>query len=188
MLRHEIFNKATKIRHNKLVKPFINGVYRIDPNEKEIQSFNENVAIVYNNNIKNNTCNLFYIDSFDCDGGDAKGLDELMHKIKFLNYVQPDFMFFRNNVFVTDEDHLKIAGTPDFLLEVWSESNSEEDIEFKKDLYKNSKNIEHWYLTQHSNDVECWFENKRLDNKNLKDVLTTLHDGIAFDLRHLALE
>ena len=106
--------------------------------------------------------------------------------INELDYVQPDFILFKKNRYLCNERETKIAGCPDLIVEVWSESNSKEERKFKFDLYSNSSIVEHWYIEQNSNTVECYLGNDRLDNQYLSNVLVT-RGLLEFDLRYLAV-
>ena len=106
-------------------------------------------------------------------------------KINDLEYILPDFMMFKENNYLKNRKRTKIAGCPDLLVEVWSDSNTEEEQIFKMELYSMS-NTEHWYIMQDSNKVECWLGKRKLSNQYLSNILKT-QKGIEFDLRYLAL-
>jgi len=95
-------------------------------------------------------------------------------------------MHFSTNKFIINDNETRIAGFPNLIVEVWAKSNSDVDKEFLKYLYSTSDETEHWYIEQDSNIVECWYGDKRIEDKNLKDILKT-KDGIEFDLRYLKL-
>ena len=73
------------------------------------------------------------------------------------------------------------------IVEVWSESNTVEEREWKFNLYSSSDETEHWYVDQDSNTVKCYFWHNELPDQCLTRILRT-QDGIEFDLRHLALK
>ncbi|MCL1987007.1 MAG: Uma2 family endonuclease [Firmicutes bacterium] len=98
----------------------------------------------------------------------------------------PDILMFDKNKKMFSESTTKVAGYPDLIIEVWSPWNKKGEKLQKKIAYSTGKNTEHWYLTQNSNKIECWFEDKQLPNKSLKKVLTT-QGGLQLDLRELAL-
>jgi len=106
--------------------------------------------------------------------------------INELDYVQPDFVLFKNNPYVHNDNETKIAGRPDLIVEVWSKGNTKAEREFKLDLYSGSEITEHWYIEQDLNEVSCYFGQKRIDNQSLTDILAT-RDGLKFDLRYLAI-
>ena len=87
--------------------------------------------------------------------------------------VVPDILLFDKNRKMLSEDTLKVAGYPDLVIEVWSKWNDKKERLAKRYIYSTGKNTEHWYLTQNSNKIECWFEDVQLPNKSLKKILTT---------------
>ena len=103
----------------------------------------------------------------------------------FDNFI-PDILLFDKNKKIFSENTFKVAGYPDLIIEVWSKWNDKKERLLKQITYSTGKNTEHWYLTQNSNKIECWFEDKQLPNKSLKKVLTT-QGGLKLDLRELAL-
>jgi len=107
--------------------------------------------------------------------------------INDLEYVQPDIMIFKNHPYLTNRNENRAAGFPDLLIEIWSKGNTTIDIKLKMDLYKTAPTTEHWYISQDSNEVECWLGDKPLAAQTLANVLKT-QGGITFDLRDLAHE
>ena len=115
------------------------------------------------------------------------GLETYVEQVvDLLDYVQPDFLFFKNNKFAQTKNTLKTIGIPDLVVEVWSASNDEHEREMKFRLYSSRESCEHWYLTQTSNDVVCYMGKQKLPTQNLNEVLKT-QDGITFDLRYMAM-
>ena len=106
--------------------------------------------------------------------------------IEYLDYVQPDFMLFKDNPYLKNSKGLRTAGQPDLIIEVWSEGNSKKDREILQNLYATSDITEHWYIEQDSNEVICYFGRKRLKNQYLYNILAT-RGGLEFDLRYLAV-
>jgi len=106
--------------------------------------------------------------------------------INELDYIQPDFMLFKSNPYVHNANETKIAGCPDLLIEVWSKGNTPMERNFKYNLYSTSPVTEHWYITQDSNLVECYYGNTKISVQTLSNILISL-GGIEFDLRYLAL-
>jgi len=106
--------------------------------------------------------------------------------INELDYVQPDFVLFKDNPYAHNENETKIAGRPDLVVEVWSKGNSKAEREFKLDLYSSSEITEHWYIEQNLNEVICYLGRERIGGQSLTDVLVT-RGGLQFDLRYLAL-
>jgi Uma2 family endonuclease len=95
-------------------------------------------------------------------------------------------MIFKDNPYLTNKKQTRTAGQPDLMIEVWSESNTEEDIVFLKHLYSTSPITEHWYIEQDSNKVERYIGKEQLPNQYLTNVLVT-QKGLEFDLRYLAI-
>ena len=104
-----------------------------------------------------------------------------------LDYVQPDFVLFKNNPYLHNENETKIAGRPDLVVEIWSKGNTKAEREFKLELYSSSPITEHWYIEQDSNEVVCYLGGARLENQSLANMLET-RKGLQFDLRYLAIE
>ena len=117
---------------------------------------------------------------------------EVEHNIEIidaLDYIQPDFLFFKKNKFVQNKNTLKTAGVPDLVIEIWSISNTREEKEMKFRIYSSSNDpiCEHWYIEQDNNRVSRWYGTKQLEDDSLNNILIT-KDGIEFDLRYLALD
>lgn len=142
--------------------------------KKEVKAFNNEGALVYTGTKKDIYRYLVDINNFN-----AKLINEL-------EYVQPDFLVFRNNGYIQNERKTRIAGYPDLVVEIWSENNTDNDRAFKRTLYATGINTEHWYIEQDSNAVECYIGEERMPGKSLKDIMVT-KNGIEFDLRYLAL-
>jgi Uma2 family endonuclease len=118
---------------------------------------------------------------------DIEDIDSFVEMtINELDYVQPDFVLFKNNPYLHNEIETKIAGCPDLIVEVWSRGNTKAEREFKLDLYSSSPITEHWYIEQDRNEVTCYFGRNKLENQYLTDKLKT-RDGLEFDLRYLAI-
>ena len=107
-------------------------------------------------------------------------------EIEYLDYIQPDFMFFKNNLFLENGKKLRIAGQPDLIVEIWSEENTQREKDFKMSLYKTSPITEHWYIDQDSNKVKCHMGGGQLPDQCLTNILKT-QKGLEFDLRYLAI-
>ena len=104
-----------------------------------------------------------------------------------LEFVQPDFILFKNNPRIQDMNKVRTAGCPDLIIEIWSRGNDQLHREIRKKLYSTSSIVEHWYMSQNSNEVECYYGKDRLESKDLRRLLIT-RDGIEFDLRYLAIQ
>ena len=117
----------------------------------------------------------------------VENIDEFIEfGIDTLDFVQPDFLFFRRNKFIQSKNGLRTIGIPDLVVEVWSINNDYSEKEMKFNLYSSSNLCEHWYLTQNSNLVECYLGKQKLNEQSLERELKTL-DNIKFDLTYLAL-
>ena len=165
---------ATSERHNLFTGTFFCSIIEL-VRKREIKAFHNEGALVYLGTRKDVYRNLVNVSDFNIEC------------INDLEYVQPDFMLFRNNKFIQNDRKTRIAGYPDLIVEIWSDSNTSNERAFKKDLYATGINTEHWYIEQDSNTVECYMADKKTTNKSLKDILKT-KNGIEFDLRYLALE
>ena len=102
------------------------------------------------------------------------------------SWVEPDFTLFAKNPYISNSEKTRFAGQPDLVVEIWSKSNDEFHKNFHKYLYSTSPVTEHWYLEQDSNEVECWFGEKKINSQNLSRPLVT-QSGLKIDLSHLAL-
>ena len=177
-----IFGMGTTARHGRLLGLLQNSILNLFF-EKRIEHFSESASLVYYGNKKRapGNCELVDISSID-DIVNFK--EEIMND---LSVVEPDYMHFvKGNEFILNKKETRAAGRPNLVVEVWSENNSLLDRQFKRHLYSTSAITEHWYIEQDSNIVECWYADKRIDDKNLADVLIS-RDGIEFDLRYLKL-
>ena len=106
--------------------------------------------------------------------------------IEELAFVQPDFLLFQKNPYIHNNSTSRVAGVPDLIVEVWSDANTDLEIDMKKRLYSSSDKCEHWYIHQNSNEVECWMGFQKSDPQFLYNKLVTLY-GLTFDLRYLSL-
>ena len=149
--------------------------------KNELADFSESVALVYYGTRKSiDSCKLI-------NAEEIENISELTDDIIYeLNYVVPDYMYFKKNKYIINKKETRIVGCPDLIVEVWSDGNILDDREFKKYLYATSPTTEQWYIEQNSNRVECYYGTKKLDYKNLNDILVS-KDGIEFDLRRLKL-
>ena len=164
---------ATTERHNLFTGTLFGSILSL-LRKKEVKAFNNEGALVYWGSQKGLHSHLVDIADFNA---------ECMND---LEYVQPDFILFEKNGFVQNECKTRIAGFPDLVVEVWSDSNTSQERAFKKNLYATGTNTEHWYIEQHSNTVTCFLGEHTLPDQCLTDELRTQR-GIPFDLRYLAL-
>jgi len=172
---------STTRRHNKILNEFLlrmEGLNSLDT--KDI--FSSDCALAYWGSRKNKNDN--------CELVDINKINDIEYfqkrTINQLEYIQPDFMLFEKNKQITNEFETITAGFPDIVIEIWSDSNSEAEKEFKFNLYTSGSACEHWYITQDSNEVKCFLGQNQLKEQNLKNILVT-NDGIKFDLRRIAM-
>ena len=177
----EIFMEmSTSGRHNRLAGTFFGRVIDF-LRKKEAYALSEEGALVYWGEKKEpHLIRLVNVDEIENVDRFKKVI------IHDLHYVQPDFFMFKKNPYLHNERETKIAGYPDLIVEIWSEDNTPFDRKIKFGLYSSSPITEHWYIEQDSNEVACYYGDKRIESQSLTDVLVT-RDGIEFDLRYLAL-
>jgi Uma2 family endonuclease len=175
-----IMPMATTDRHNELINSFIGDIIPLRK-KKEVYALQSDCALVHwGQKTKNDVLTLVNIENLE----DLE--DFLKITINELDYVQPDFFFFKENVFIKNERGTRIAGHPDLIVEIWSKNNTAWEHELKLKLYSSSPVTEHWYIEQDSNEVICYSGGGRLENQSLTDVLVT-RGGLEFDLRYLAV-
>ena len=179
-----IHNMATNLRHNDLVADIRSEIYyqhREQVRNKTLKLADEVIALVYEGSLEEEWARLINVESIqNIDVFENSTMD-------MLRYVQPDFFFFNSgNRYVKNKNETRIAGRPNLIVEVWSESNFEYERQSKFILYSSSAITEHWYIEQSSNLVACYLGQNKIPNQNLFDVLKTQF-GFEIDLRHLAL-
>ena len=175
-----IMPMPTTIRHNKITMTISSAVINL-LRKNEVHALQEECALVHWGCQKE----AKFISLID-----IKEIEDISDFTKItineLDYVQPDFVLFKNNSYLCNERETRTAGCPDLIVEVWSESNSKAEREFKLDLYSSSPITEHWYIEQDANEVICHFGGNKIENQSLTDILVT-RDGLKFDLRYLAI-
>jgi len=171
---------GTTIRHSNLVSTIYGRILSL-LEKREVYALQEVCDLVYWGT-KNESCGFRLVDIAE--------IENMRHFLEItineLEVVRPDFVLFKSNPFVTNKRQTKTAGQPDLIVEVWSESNSKSDKDFKMNLYATSDVTEHWYIEQDFNKVECYMGKRRLSDQHLTNVLTT-QKGLEFDLRYLAI-
>ena len=171
---------STTKRHNRLVTTLMNRIFNFVEKE-ELNALQEECSLVYWGDKKRP-------DGFELV--DVAQLDDVARfteiTIMELDYIQPDFLLFKDNPYLENKRQTRTAGQPDLIVEVWSDGNTANDRAFLKNLYATSDITEHWYIEQDSNDVECYIGRERLEDKSLSEVLVT-RGGLEFDLRYLAI-
>jgi hypothetical protein len=172
---------STSRRHNKIINGLVARIYN-SGNGKDFDVLTSDCALAHWG-FKNRTHQRYSL----VDVAAIDDVDEFIKDtINDLEYVQPDFLFFKDNPFLCNERETVTAGCPDLIIEIWSGGNTKEEREFKFNLYTSSANVEHWYIEQKSNEVACYLGEKKLKPQSLTDILRT-RAGIEFDLRYLAI-
>ena len=167
-------------RHNDMISTFIGDVLPLK-RKKEIYALQSDCALVHWGE-KKEPANLALIKISEIENT----VKFIKSTIEYLEYIQPDFMLFKDNPYLKNNKGLRTAGQPDLIVEVWSESNSKAERELKWNLYATSDITEHWYIEQDSNNVQCYMGKVRISDQNLKNILVT-QKNLEFDLRYLAI-
>jgi Uma2 family endonuclease len=171
---------STTKRHNKFISALISRIFHF-AEKGEVDFSHEECALVYWGD-KRTPKNFSLIDVTALE--DKNNFIENI--LSELDYVRPDFVLFKNNPYVENKKQTKTAGQPDLIVEIWSESNTQNDRAFLQNLYATSDITEHWYIEQDSNEVSCYFGSNKIESQYLTDILVT-RDGLEFDLRYLAI-
>ena len=171
---------GTTHRHNDIITTFSGDILPLK-RKKQLIAFQEQCLLVYYGDRELPTG--FKLVDVTAISDTERFLDNITE----LQHVKPDFMIFKNNPYLINKRQTRTAGQPDLIVEVWSESNTDDDIGFLKSLYASSPITEHWYIEQDSNIVECYLGKGELPTQYLTDILVT-QKGIEFDLRYLAIE
>jgi len=176
-----IMPMSTTTRHNRITSTFFGEILNL-LKKKEVFALQEECALVHwgSKSKKSSTMSLVEIEDIE----DAEEFKEFT--IYELDYIQPDFLLFKDNKYITDSRDLRTAGQPDLIVEVWSKNNTKNDREFLQNLYETSDITEFWQIEQNSNKVKCSMGTKKLPEQTLKNVLKT-QKGLEFDLRYLAI-
>ena len=171
---------ATTLRHNDMISSFSADIHDL-VKKRAVRKFQEECALVHwGSQSKMDYKSLVNINELD----DKEHFKKIT--INELDYIQPDFVLFKNNIYLTNERQTRTAGQPDLIVEVWSENNSKQEKDFKFNLYSSSQVTEHWYIEQDSNEVICYYGGNKIENQSLTDMLET-RGGLKFDLRFLAI-
>ena len=171
---------STTRRHNKITTSFSSILFN-SVKRKEVNILQEECALVHYGTKKLPS------------GFELVNIDNIKNKEYFcvntileLEYVNPDFVLFKNNPYLENKKQTRTAGQPDLIVEIWSDANTNNDRAFLQNLYATSPITEHWYIEQDSNEVQCYIGKEQLANQYLTNVLVTLKN-IEFDLRYLAI-
>jgi len=171
---------STTDRHNDMISTFVGDILPLK-RKKEVYALQSDCALVHWGE-KKEPASWVLVDVSEI-GDTAKFTKST---IEYLDYVQPDFMLFKDNPYLKNSKGLRTAGRPDLIVEVWSEGNSGAERELKWNLYATSGITEHWYIDQDSNIVQCYMGKRQLPGQCLSDILVT-QKGLQFDLRYLAI-
>jgi len=171
---------STTGRHNKLTSSLFGEIYNL-LKKQEVHALQEQCSIVYYGK-KTEPTSLRLVKINDIENM-AEFKDFIIYE---LDFVQPDFMLFKDNKYITDSRDLRTAGQPDLIVEVWSKNNTKNDRAFLKYLYATSDITEFWQVEQNSNTVKCSIGTTELPKQSLKNILRT-QKGLEFDLRYLAI-
>ncbi|MCL2814120.1 MAG: Uma2 family endonuclease [Oscillospiraceae bacterium] len=172
---------ATSGRHNDIINSIIGELYGLIKPKKILVRQSDCSLVYWGKRTNLDTVKLVEIN---------KLTDEEYFRnedIYNLRCVEPDFMLFEKNKYIETKHQTRLAGFPDLVIEVWSEGNTDDDKIFKKFLYSTSDKVEHWYIMQRDNNIECYLGQNPLPPQSLTDILQT-QNGIEIDLRHMAVK
>ena len=174
----QLLEMGTLPRHNHLASSFFLSIGELFK-RKEVYPLQENCMLCFAGRSYSGEESLICVEEID-------NIDFFRYEvIARLDFVQPDFLLFHKNRYIQNASTSKTAGVPDLVVEIWSDSNSDEEKKFKQRLYSSSSKCEHWYLTQDSNTVERYKGINALPSQDLSHILRTT-GGLEFDLTHLA--
>ena len=176
---NNIMPMSTTIRHNKITRTLSSSTMELEKKQKALVLQEECALVHWGDKRKNDLIKLINIAEID-------NIDEFKKTINTLDYVMPDFVLFKNNPYLHNEYDTRTAGYPDLIIEVWSDGNDKNDRESKLNLYSTSPITEHWYIEQDSNEVICYFGDKKIEDQSLINILVT-RGGLKFDLQYLAI-
>ena len=172
---------STTRRHNRIINEFLLKLYN-NFDREEADALTSDCALVYwgyRNKVSHKLSLVNLNETEDINYFKKEIINDL-------EYVQPDFLFFKDNPYVCNDRDTRTAGCPDLIVEIWSDTNSDDEKNFKRVLYASGIQTEHWYINQKSNDVACYLGENQLKDQSLVSVLKT-QKGIEFDLRYLAV-
>ena len=171
----EVMTMGTTRRHMRLLARF--GAYA-DKKEREDLNFvygKEQIALVEN-----------YGALIDVASLSEQQWIKLRTEMGKLKYTYPDFMIFKSNPVIINDNQTRYAGIPDLIIEVWFSKNTEEEKEHKRNLYRTNKS-EFWEIDQDSVKVVCWNKDGKKYEQIMDKPLITPWDE-QFDLVDLAYE
>ena len=170
---------GTTGRHRNLVTTLMNRIFnRVETGE--FYASQEQCSLVFYGTKKSS-------DNFSLvDVKTIPDVKRFLENITEMEHVEPDFILFKDNPYIENKKQTRTAGQPDLIVEVWSESNTQNDRAFLQNLYATSEITEHWYIEQDSNKVECYIGKKQIPDQCLTNILKT-QKSLEFDLRYLAV-
>ena len=171
---------STTGRHNMILQSLVGTIYDLIK-KKEVFARQEQYSIVHWGSKRKPSLSVGLVKAEDIED-----IENFKNNIIYeLDYVQPDFVLFKDNKYITDDRDLRTAGQPDLIVEVWSGGNTKSDRAFLQNLYATSDITEFWQIEQDSNTVKCSLGTVKLPEQSLKNILRT-QKGLEFDLRYLA--
>jgi len=175
-----IMQMSTTNRHNKIIRKLTTAMVEFEEQKKAHMLQEECALVHWGKKSKNDFISLVDITEIE----DMERFKD--YAIYELSYVQPDFVLFKDNVYITDNRDIRTAGQPDLIVEVWSDGNKKAEKIFLQDLYATSDITEFWQIEQNANTVICSIGETKLPNQCLTNILKT-QKGLEFDLRYLAI-
>jgi len=145
---------GTTYRHGRILS-YLDKLFIDRDLNNELVSSREQVALVKN---KGKLINV-----------DALSPSQQMTVVRSMNELRityPDFMVFKSNQCLMNENRTRFAGIPDLIVEVWSPFNSTAEREEKRELFINETS-EFWEIEQNSIEILCW----RADGTSYKQYL-----------------
>ena len=173
-----LMGMGTTKMHRKITKRIANQLLYLESHNKEV--------------IKED-CDLTYYGKRS-EGGYLVDISQIADVQNFvdnvitqLNTVNPDIMLISDEKIIYSKNGVRVAGFPDLVVEVWSDSNTPYEINFKKTLYSTAPTTEQWYINQDSPVFERYIGEEKLTALDLREIVHT-KDGYAIDLRELFSE
>ena len=179
-IMENLLKMSTTGRHNLLTSSLFSRIFDLVVGKKVLARQEQYSIVYYGKKSMPNDMSLVKVE-------DIENTEYFLNNTIYeLNYVQPDFVLFKDNLYLTDKKDLKTAGQPDLIVEVWSDGNTPSDRAFLRKLYASSSITEFWQVEQNSNTVKRSAGTAELPEQYLTNVLKT-QKGLEFDLRYLAI-
>ena len=119
---------GTTHRHNDIISTFSGDILPLK-RKKEVLALQEQCPLVYYGDRELPTGFKLV------DVTAIVDVERFIDNITEFQHVKPDFMIFKDNPYLINKKQTRTAGQPDLIVEVWSESNTDDDIDFLKKLY-----------------------------------------------------